>query len=140
MKHKKYTFIVALIALCTMSGCASVAGSHIDSIAVDTPSCPKAACVLKNEDGKYHVKETPDTVTVERAYGDLTVTCKKNGRTKTITVSSKAHGVWGNVLLGGIIGWAVDAQTGAGYMYPDEILHPLKCETQSRTRRERSYE
>lgn len=118
---------MALIVAYILGGCASIAGSHIDSISVETPNCPKASCVLENEDGKYYIKETPGTVTIERAYGDLSVVCKKDGKVDMMLVESKAQGVWGNILLGGIIGWGVDAATGAGYSYPNSIMHPLKC-------------
>ena len=110
-------------------GCASMAGSHIDSVSVDTPNCPQVPCILKNEDGEYHIKETPGTVTVERAYGALTVTCgdEEVGYAEVI-VESEAEGVWGNILFGGFIGWGVDAATGAGYAYPASIMNPLECE------------
>ena len=119
--------ITTIIFTSVLNGCASVAGSHVDSISVVTPGCPDAVCVLENDDGKYYIKGTPGTVTVERAYGDLVVTCEKDGEIEVLHVESKAEGVWGNILLGGVIGWGVDASTGAGYAYPNSITHPLKC-------------
>lgn len=123
----KQAIILSFFSANVLGGCASIAGSHVDSISVETPACPEASCVLENDDGKYYIKETPGTVTVERAYGDLNVVCKKNGKIDVITVESKATGVWGNILAGGIIGWGVDAATGAGYAYPKSVIHPLKC-------------
>lgn len=121
--------ICLLLAIHVLGGCASIAGSHVDSIAVETPDCPGATCVLENEEGKYYVKETPGSVTVERAYDDLVVTCEKDGKKEiSRTESSSTAGVWGNILLGGVIGWAVDANTGAGYAYPPSIINPLQCE------------
>ena len=110
-----------------LSGCTSIAGSHIDSVSVETPGCPEASCVLENDDGKYHIKATPGTVVVEHAYGDLAVIFKKGDKIDVISVPSRANGVWGNILLGGFIGWGVDAATGAGHSYPASITHPLKC-------------
>ena len=119
--------IASVFFIIFLNGCASIAGSHIDSISVETPACLEASCVLENDDGKYHIKGTPDTVTVERAYGDLVVTCRKGNNIDVVRIESKAKGVWGNILLGGVIGWGVDAATGAGYAYPGSITHPLKC-------------
>lgn len=116
-----------LATLLLLNGCASMAGSHTDSVSVSTPACPEAQCVLENDDGKYYIKETPGTVVVERAYGDLVVTCRKGNKIEVVSVPSKADGVWGNILLGGIIGWGVDAATGAGYSYPKEVINPLEC-------------
>ena len=133
MKRPHLRIPPLLAAIYVVGGCASIAGSHVDSISVKTPNCPGIPCVLKNDDGEYHIKETPGTVTVERAYGDLTVTCgnKRTGY-ESITVSSKAEGVWGNILLGGPIGWGIDAATGAGYAYPNSIINSLECKERKR--------
>ncbi len=118
---------IVLITLFILSGCASVSESRTNSISVDTPGCPEALCTLENDDGKYYIKETPDTVTVEQAYGDLSITCEKDGKTSVMQVEPKAKDVWGNILHDSIIGRRVDATTGAGYEYPRFIIHPLEC-------------
>lgn len=123
--------IILLLAgtMNVLGGCASIVGSHVDSVTVETPYCPGATCLLQNEEGKYFITETPGTVTVERTYGDLTVKCEK-GDVKEITIveSTATGGVWGNILAGGVIGWGVDVATGAGYAYPSSIINTLKCE------------
>jgi len=43
------------------------------------------------------------------------------------TVVSKSNGsVWGNILLGGGIGYIVDRNTGAGFDYPNTITVMLR--------------
>lgn len=129
---KIHNLMIILLSAATMNilgGCASIVGSHVDSVTVETPYCPGATCLLSNEEGKYFITETPGTVTVERAYGDLTIACEKDNAKKIIIVESTATGgVWGNILAGGVIGWGVDVATGAGYAYPSSIINPLKCE------------
>lgn len=49
------------------------------SLSVSTTGCPGALCQLKNDKGTWYVASTPRSVTVHRAYGDLTVMCKKEG-------------------------------------------------------------
>ena len=39
--------------------------------------------------------------------------------------STNESSVWGNVLTGGIIGYAVDAGTGAGFSYPPTLNVPM---------------
>ena len=56
-------------------------------------------------------------MTIQKSYGDMTVTCKKQVLLAGIT-SLKSHNtgpVWGNIVAGGIIGYAVDASSGSGF-------------------------
>ena len=53
---------------------------------------------------------TPGSATVERDHSDLTIVCKKNKMTGVQSFSSRTKGLaYGNIVLGGIIGAAVDA-------------------------------
>ncbi len=71
-----------------------------------------------NDKGTWYV-QTPGSVMIQKAYGDLSVTCKKESAVGKGAFQSKSNGgVWGNVLAGGIIGYAVDASSGAGFDYP----------------------
>jgi hypothetical protein len=66
---------------------------------------------------------------VNREYGDLLVTCSESGYepfSMNVSSSTKAM-AFGNILLGGVIGAAVDMGTGAAYDYPSVIVVPLDC-------------
>ncbi len=60
---------------------------------------------------------------IQKSYGDMTITCKKKGlRNGAASVKSSANGgVVGNIVAGGLIGYAVDASNGAGFDYPTNI-------------------
>jgi hypothetical protein len=60
---------------------------------------------------------------IQKAYGDLSVSCKKEDSHvgATIFKSSAEGATWGNIVAGGIIGYAVDAGTGAGFSYPPTL-------------------
>jgi hypothetical protein len=63
---------------------------------------------------------------IQKSYQDLAVRCTKDGYPPGIaTVKSTAGMVWGNILFGGLIGLAVDANQGAGYDYPSLITVEL---------------
>ncbi|WP_454725044.1 MULTISPECIES: hypothetical protein [Cupriavidus] len=109
------------------SGCASIVNGTSQIVSVeahrDNVSIEGAKCDLENSKGVYHVA-TPGTVTIHRAYDDLTVRCEKApehaGET---TVKSSTKGmVFGNALFGGVIGVAVDTTSGAAYDYPEQII------------------
>lgn len=118
-----------VLSLTLMSGCASIVTGQDQIVSVDTPLCPAAKCKLQNEEGVYWVPSTPGTISVDREYGDLVVTCSKPGYPDAMmNVSSSTKGMaFGNIILGGIIGAGVDMGTGAAYDYPSDIVVPLDC-------------
>ncbi len=111
-----------------LSGCASIVSGSNQPISVDTPGCEAASCQLTNDKGTWFVR-TPGSVTVSRAYGNLSVVCSKEGfGSATTSVASSTKGMaFGNILAGGIIGAGVDMSTGAAYDYPNTISVPLSC-------------
>lgn len=114
-----------LIAASFMTGCASITGSRNQPVSVTCTSEGKpvngANCNLMNDKGQWFVT-TPGTVMIQKAYGDLAITCKKDDATGAATFKSASEGaVWGNVIAGGLIGYAVDASSGAGFSYPQSM-------------------
>ena len=113
--------ILASAAFSLLGGCASITSGKVQPLSVTT-SCDGeplngAVCTLTNDKGSWFVK-TPGSVSISKAYGDLTVECKKDKALGTNTFKSASEGaVWGNILAGGIVGYAVDASTGAGFSY-----------------------
>ncbi len=121
--------IIILFLLVFLGGCASFLSDSSQPITIDTPHCLGAQCDLSNSKGSYFLKETPGTIPINKSYGDLSVTCTKGEETMTQTYESSATGsMYGNILLGGIIGGAIDAGTGKGFEYENRIVHPLKCD------------
>ena len=124
----KIRIILLIFSLLFLSNCASIMSDSVQAISVDTPNCRSAKCTLNNSNGVYFVQSTPGTVSVEKAFGDLTVTCEKDGQTFTSTHQSKANvATYGNILLGGIPGALIDGGSGKGYDYPNYIVNNLSC-------------
>lgn len=120
------TLLGMLVALGQLAGCASITTGKMQPISVQAQceSTPVigAGCSLTNSKGKWFVN-TPGSVTINKAYGDLVVECTKEGLSPAggTFKSSSNGGVWGNVIAGGIIGYAVDASSGAGFDYPTQM-------------------
>jgi hypothetical protein len=122
--------IIAIAATVALTGCASVTGSKIQPLSVQTVHDDKevsgVGCTLTNDAGKWFVT-TPGSVSVQKSTGDMTVVCKKDGLTgQEVAVSKSNGGVWGNILAGGPIGYVVDRSTGAGFDYPNTITVVLR--------------
>ncbi len=74
---------------------------------------------------------------MHRSLADITLLCTKENfqSASSVTPSSTKGMVFGNILLGGLIGMGVDVATGAAYDYPTLIpvfMTPLAIPTASR--------
>ncbi|WP_300752057.1 hypothetical protein [Janthinobacterium sp.] len=112
-----------LMAMLVLTGCASVAGEKFQPVSIQTIHENKEVsgigCNLSNDAGNWFVT-SPGSVMVHKSTGDLIIDCKKGSLAGNNTLVSKSNGaVWGNILLGGGIGYIVDRNTGAGFDYPN---------------------
>lgn len=118
--------LLLAVAAISLTGCASITSGKIQPVSIDSKcggaDMVGAKCSLTNSKGQWFV-ETPGSVTINKAYGDLVIDCKKEGLSPAGgTFSSSSNGgVWGNIIAGGIIGYAVDAGSGAGFDYPTKM-------------------
>ncbi|WP_156545982.1 hypothetical protein [Cupriavidus sp. D384] len=122
--------VIAIALVCASSlfgGCASIVSGTNQVVSVETRDHDQphagAKCKLTNSKGTYYVT-TPGTITINRAYGDMSVRCDKDGQEPglaTVKSTTKAA-AFGNILIGGAIGVAVDTASGAAYDYPDLIM------------------
>lgn len=66
---------------------------------------------------------TPGGVVVQKTKDNIQVSCKKEGyETTTATLKSGVAGAtWGNIILGGGIGWAIDSASGADNKYDEYV-------------------
>ena len=127
-----FRIIFLFVIFSFLTGCASITESKNQSISVSTGDVTGAMCTLSNSKGSYYVNSTPGSVMVRNACDQLTVTCKKDGYVAANpaagSVQDESKGMaWGNILFGGIIGIAVDRQTGAGCTYSQQnIIFPMQ--------------
>jgi hypothetical protein len=117
--------LIAATVLVALTGCASITGSKLQPISVQTMQEGKevagVTCTLTNDTGKWFVT-TPGSVTVQKSTGDMAVNCAKDELKGHDNLVSKNNGaVWGNILAGGGIGYIIDRNTGAGFDYPNSI-------------------
>lgn len=102
--------LLGLVLICFLStGCATIVKGTTQAIPIS--SDPSGADILL--DGML-VGTTPSDVEVKRKRDHLVVIEKKNYSPKSIAVVKNVGGaVWGNIIAGGLIGWGVDAASGA---------------------------
>jgi uncharacterized protein YceK len=119
----KLILAMSVLAVCSLSGCASIVNGTSQTVAVNTQKgstvVTQANCKLENDKGVWNVT-TPGSVEIHKSYEDVTVTCTKDGYPAGIASfkSSTNNTAYGNILVGGPIGAGVDVKSGAAYDYP----------------------
>jgi hypothetical protein len=103
--------MAAVLVAASLSACATVVNGTTQRIPI--ASEPPAADVIV--DGAS-VGVTPTAVKLKRNADHLVTIQKAGYEPKTVPIVKDIGGaVWGNVLVGGLIGWGVDAASGSQY-------------------------
>lgn len=109
-----------------LQGCATVTTGTGQTITIITErDVEGASCELVDQAfGVWHLDSTPGEVTVNKGDGPMTIVCRKPGyRDGSVLVDEDVTGAtYGNILVGGGIGAAVDAASGAAQHYPDRVI------------------
>lgn len=122
--------LIMTAAVLALTGCASITGSKVQPLTVTTTYENKevtgVSCTLANDAGNWAIT-TPGTTSVNKSTAALVINCKQDTLAGHSSLDSSANlNVWGNILVGGIIGYVVDRQTGAGFDYPGTLTVLLK--------------
>lgn len=127
MQTSLKTLIFALFLQTMLTGCASMQNDVSQSVRIETYSkelkgIAGARCIAKSERGEWTVT-TPGSINAHRSAGDLQVSCSLDGQeTGMGKLISRANvAMYGNLLLGGVVGAITDHQKGTAYSYPDWI-------------------
>jgi hypothetical protein len=112
-----------LVVAASLGGCATITKGHTQGFTVKTDP-PGAECEITKK-GAYVgvINPTPGTLQLQKGAAALNVACKKDGHLDASgTASSSVQGwTFGNLLVGGVIGFAVDAGSGAMHEYQTEM-------------------
>jgi hypothetical protein len=126
MKIKNY----AIIGLVLLSGCSSIIEGRSQQIMVNT-NPEGAMCRFERNGGNIGtLGPTPSSIYIEKTKHDITIVCSKPGYYDAtyLNHSGAAGATFGNIVLGGFVGWGIDSATGADNKYdsPVNITLPRK--------------
>ncbi len=134
--------IVTTATVLALSGCSTITTGTQQSIFIDTPKVTGATCHLTDsKDGKWDLLATPGSVSVLKGDGPMNIVCTKEGFENGITSIDETlvGATLGNILIGGGVGFLIDAASGAAQEYPEKITVWLKPKTWSSSDEEKSW-
>jgi len=114
-KMKKSIFAISIISL-LMTSCATVFTGTKDKITFN--STPAGATIYK--DGVEQCK-TPCTILVKRSLGNSEIEYKLDGYETRLITLDKEFNVVSVINLGNLLGWGIDALSGAVMKYDKKV-------------------
>ncbi len=119
--------ILSLLVSCILlTSCASTMSGSSQNITV-TSNVQGATCTLTNDKGSWTLT-TPGSAVITSSRVNLALTCVKEGYTNGVASLPSKHkdsATWGNVILGGGIGYIIDRKSGAAFIYPQQVTVDL---------------
>ncbi|MDB5946533.1 MAG: hypothetical protein JWQ33_1559 [Ramlibacter sp.] len=119
--------LLVLLAGVALGGCASVSGGNVQKMYVQAQAPNGAAvtgadCVLSNDKGTWRVTAPGDT-SVVRSNKRMEVKCDRSPLPQGVVSveSATRSAMYGNIILGGVVGAVIDHNSGAAYEYPEMI-------------------
>ncbi|WP_421995025.1 hypothetical protein [Reyranella sp.] len=108
-----------------LGACATVVAGTTQEVHVQSEP-PGAACRLDKQSGNVSigfVRKTPEKVKLPRSKDNVVIKCTLDGYQESdeLMVSSFSGATVGNILLGGLVGIAIDAASGANNKYPERV-------------------
>ena len=106
-----------------LAGCSSIIEGTTQEVFVNTnPS--GAACDFLREGRRIgRVDPTPGAATIKKTKHDIVIECTLTDYEKTTyhNKSDAAQATFGNIVLGGAVGWAIDSASGADNKYTSPV-------------------
>ena len=123
MKLAVGTALAVAFAASGLGGCSSIIEGTSQEILVNT-NPPGANCEFVREGNVIaRVQQTPGGATIKKTKYDITLKCDKPGYQEAtyLNHSGAAGATFGNIILGGGIGWAIDSASGADNKYDGTV-------------------
>jgi hypothetical protein len=134
MKSKVAAAVAVAFAASCVSGCSSVIEGTSQEILVNTNPVGANCEFVREGNVIARVTQTPGGATIKKTKHDITLKCNKQGFQEAtyLNHSGAAGATFGNIILGGGIGWAIDSASGADNKYDGVVnmtLVPASAET-----------
>jgi hypothetical protein len=111
------------MAFLFLSACSSIVSGTSETISVVTNPSGAACHFSRNGQDIASINPTPGGAVVQKTKYDIDVICSKDGYQEARAhLKSEVEGAtFGNIVLGGGIGWAIDSASGADNHYQENV-------------------
>jgi hypothetical protein len=123
MIRKTIAAFAAIAVGGTLGACSSIVEGTSQEIVINTNPAG-ASCALHRKDIVIaRVAPTPGAATIKKTKYDITILCEKEGyqQASFLDKSGVAGATFGNIILGGAVGWAIDSASGADNKYDSPV-------------------
>ena len=112
-----------LVGVTSLVSCASIIDGRSQEIVINTNPSGATCTLTRNEMPIGTVTPTPSAVLIEKTKYDIIIKCNKEGYQEAtyFNKSGSAGSTFGNIVLGGGIGWAIDSASGADNKYDSPV-------------------
>lgn len=112
-----------LVCAAPLGACASIIEGTSQEIEVVTNPAGAACDFIREGRNVARISKTPSAVTIKKTKHDITIECELDGYHKATyqNKSDAAGATFGNIILGGGIGWAIDSASGSDNKYTSPV-------------------
>ncbi len=106
-----------------VSGCSSIIEGTTQEVFINTNPAGAACDFLRKGQRIGRVDPTPGAATIKKTKHDIVIECMLTGYQKATyhNKSGVAEAAFGNIVLGGGVGWAIDSAAGADNKYTSPV-------------------
>lgn len=116
-------YVAPLLCLLMLPACATIVEGSSQEVMVNTT--PEGASCALNRGGQTiaRIDPTPGAATIKKTKYDMTIVCNKKGYEQAtyLNHSGSENATFGNIVLGGGIGWAIDSANGSDNHYDSPV-------------------
>lgn len=127
MFRRVFMSLAVTVTCLGATGCATIVTGTTQSIAINTEPQGADCSFTRDNILVARINPTPGVASVSKSKGAIGVLCKRAEHQDVAgTIESKFQDATaGNILLGGVIGVAVDAASGAMNKYPESVTFTM---------------
>lgn len=121
--RRSASLAAALVLFGSLGACSSIVEGTSQEIVVNTNPGGADCALIREGIVIGRVNPTPGAVTIKKTKHDITIKCDKDGfeQATYFNKSGAAGATFGNIILGGGIGWAIDSASGADNKYDSPV-------------------
>ena len=114
---------LAPAALFLLTGCATIIDGHTQTIMVNTNPSGASCSFTRKGEVLGTITPTPGSLVVEKTKYDITITCNKKGYETATYLNHSGTNVdtFGDIVLTGGVGWAIDSASGSDNKYDSPV-------------------